>query len=366
MPSVRSIAKQAGVSIATVSRALNNEAGISPITRDRVLAVAQRRGYKGGNGRRMTTSVAFAYTGEQKLSHPFESAVLQGVAQAADESEFNITLLNLSREKGRGESHAQFLKRMGVGGVILRVVAESRDICQSIASDGFPHVVISERFEGSDVNYVDCDSKQNSIKAIKYLLSLGHKRIAFAAHNIPDRDHTDRFEGYREALEREGIPFRRELAFSHPSSISGGATVVKMAVSMAERPTAIYFADWMLAAGGLKAAHELGLQVPGDLSIIGFDDAFMRHAIHPTMTAVCQNAVQLGNEAGKRLAKLMSGQDTDPFQITIPSFFEINESTGIPVDSPMRVSTKERLVVAEPAVRRGTAELPDGSESRTG
>ena len=364
MPSIRKIAKQAGVSIATVSRALNNEAGISQTTRDRVLAVAQHRGYKLGNGRQAVSNVAFAYSGEQKLSHPFEAAVLQGVAQASDECEFNITLLNLKREMRSGESHTQFFKRNGVGGVILRVVEESRDICQAIASEGFPHVVVSERFEGTDVNYVDCDSKQDSIKAIEYLVALGHRRIAFASHNIPDRDHTDRFEGYREALRRAGITFRPELTFSHPSSLAGGATVVKMAVSMAEKPTAIYFADWMLTVGGLKAAHELGLQVPGDLSIIGFDDANMRQTTHPTMTAVCQNAVQLGSEAGKRLAKLMAGQNQDLFQVTIPSFFEINKSTCTLADSPPRVRTGERPTIADPTTLRRTTDRPEKRESQ--
>ena len=97
MSSVREIAKQAGVSIATVSRALNNDPGISPKTRAKVLAVANGVGYTATVGRRATTNIAFAYSGEQKLSHPFESAVLEGVAKSLEGSRFNIVLLNLSR-----------------------------------------------------------------------------------------------------------------------------------------------------------------------------------------------------------------------------------------------------------------------------
>ena len=103
---------------------------------------------------------------------------------------------------------------------------------------------------------------------------------------------------------------------------------LKMMMSMPNRPTAVYFADWLLALGGLKAAHELGVRVPEDLSIIGFDDTNMSDAAHPRLTAVCQDAVQLGVEAGVRLSRLVTGRSKEPFQITVPSFFEINESTG--------------------------------------
>jgi DNA-binding LacI/PurR family transcriptional regulator len=363
MPSIRKIAERAGVSIATVSRALNNDLGISAKTRDRVLAVANSAGYKAKVGRRVTNSVGFAYTGEQTLSHPFEAAVLEGAVKSLGGGGFNLVLLNVKRDRLRGETYTQFFRRAGVRGVILRIVAESRDICRTIASEGFPHVVLSERFESSDINCVDCDSKPDSVRAMEYLIALGHRQIAFATHNIPDRDHTDRLEGYREALGNHGLPFRPELVFKHPATLAGGATVLKMVMSMAERPTAIYYVDWLLAVGGIKAAHEMGVRVPEDISIVGFDDTNMRHAVHPTLTAVCQNAVKLGAEAGTRLTQVLTGERKAPFQITMPSFFEINESTGPPPEEPIRIATNGRRTaevdqvgsdIPRPSVVRGS------------
>jgi DNA-binding LacI/PurR family transcriptional regulator len=118
--------------------------------------------------------------------------------------------------------------------------------------------------------------------------------------------------------------------FRHPADVAGGTTVLKMAMSMTDRPTAIYFADWLLAIGGLKAAHALGLRVPQDLSIMGVDDTDLRHTVHPTLTAVCQNAFDLGAKAGQALRNILAGQAPTPLQITLPGFFEINESTGAP------------------------------------
>lgn len=363
MPSIRKIAERAGVSIATVSRALNNDLGISPKTRDRVLAIANDAGYKAAVGRRVTNSVGFAYTGEQTLSHPFEAAVLEGTVKSLGNAGFNLVLLNLKRDKLRGETYTQFFRRSGVRGVILRIVAESRGICRAIASEGFPHVVLSERFDSSNVNCIDCDSKPDSIRAIEYLIALGHRRIAFATHNIPDRDHTDRLDGYKEALAKHGLAFRQDFVFKHPATLAGGATVLKMAMSMSERPTAIYYADWLLAVGGIKAAHEMGVRVPDDISIVGFDDTNMRQAVHPTLTAVCQNAVKLGAEAGTRLAQLLTGERKEPFQITAPSFFEINESTGPPPESVVRIAANGKhaaevgdvgLDIHKPPVIRGS------------
>jgi len=99
---------------------------------------------------------------------------------------------------------------------------------------------------------------------------------------------------------------------------------------MRDRPTAIYFADWLLAIGGLKAAYALGVRVPQDLSIMGVDDTDLRHTVHPTLTAVCQNAFDVGAKAGHALKQILAGQAATPLQITLPGFFEINESTGAP------------------------------------
>ena len=331
MTTVRNIAKEAGVSVATVSRALNNDQAISEKTRELVLTIANNRGYMARTGRRVTTNIGFAYSGEQSLSHPFEAGVLEGVARGVEESGFNVVLLNMRRGKRRDETYTQYFMRNGIRGVTLRVVEETRDVCNTIAREGFPHVVISEWFDdSSDVNCIDCNSRLDSVRAVEYLIALGHRSIAFATHNVPDRDHQDRFDGYKEALSKHGLPVDESLILHHPATLAGGATALKMVMSMANRPTAVYFADCMLAVGAVKTAHEMQVNIPGDISIIGFDDADRRLCVHPTLTAVCQDAVRLGAEASSRLIKILGGKSVGKFQINAPTFFEVNESTGPP------------------------------------
>lgn len=331
MASVRKIADRAGVSIATVSRALHNERGISPDTRRRVLAVANSSGYFRATPQRGAALVGFVYIGEQTLSHPFDASVLDGLSKCLQPDGYNVVILNPQRRRQTDLEFAELIAGMGVLGVVVRTMSESRDVCAAMAELGFPHVVISERFEaGQRISYVDCDSREASIRATEYLISLGHRRIAFATHNVPDHDHLDRYNGYVEALNKHGLPVEEDLVFRHPADVAGGATVLKMTMSMRDRPTAIYFADWLLAIGGLKAAYALGVRVPQDLSIMGVDDTDLRHTVHPTLTAVCQNAFDVGAKAGQALKQILAGQASAPLQITLPGFFEINESTGAP------------------------------------
>ncbi|MCP4248899.1 MAG: LacI family transcriptional regulator [bacterium] len=330
MSSVRMIAQQAGVSITTVSRALNNDPAVNRRTRERVLEVANNCGYVATMGRRITTNIGFAYTGGQTLSTVFDTSVLEGVAKGVDEQRFDVVLLNLQRDKEREETYTQFFMRKGVRGVILRTTAESREVCRAIAAEGFPHVVISERFDSGEVNFIDCDSKTSSVRAVEYLITLGHRRIAFARNVVPDCDHLDRTEGYREALTRASLPFDGNLIFEHPANLAGGATVLEMVMNMTPRATAIYFADPLLAVGAVNRAHELGARIPADLSVIGFDDGCLRQSVYPKLTAVCQDASALGFEAALRLTRVLADATAEPFQKTVPSFFEVNQSTGPP------------------------------------
>ncbi|GMU81646.1 MAG: LacI family transcriptional regulator [Planctomycetota bacterium] len=326
MASVRVIAEEAGVSIATVSRVLNDDPAVKAATRDSVLSVMRRVGYQRQRMAALSSRViGFAYTQQRTLAHAFDAAVLDGVVRGCEEARFDVLVLNMAREMQPNETYSQYFRRKNVRGAILRTADATRGECERIAEEGIPHVVISERFDAGNVNFIDGDSKAECRRAVEYLIALGHRRIAFAMHNVPDRDHVDRFEAYRAALAAHGAPYDEQLVYRHPSTLAGGATIMTMLRSRAERPTAIFFADPVLAVGAMKRAAELGVQIPGDLSIVGFDDTDMRFAVHPTLTAVCQDASLLGLEAARWLTR---GVFSEPLRRTIPTFFEINASVG--------------------------------------
>jgi DNA-binding LacI/PurR family transcriptional regulator len=335
--SVRKIAKQMRVSVATVSRALNNHPEISTETRERVLKAANEVGYFGSVGKRVTTNVGLVYTSDMRFSE-YDAQLLAGILRGVGEQRFDVAIVNLERDKSEGETFTQFFMRKGLRGVILRTLARSRHICQAIADEGFPSIVVAERFEAPNVNYICYDSRVDSRRAIEHLISLGHRRIALSVHIVPDRDHDARREGYVEALANAGIEFDPELVVSVVADMDGGKSAVNRLMSLPRPPTAVYFTDPLACVGAIAQVHTLGLKIPDDLSIVGFDDGDIRFRTWPVFTAVCQNAGQLGFEAALSLTRKLTGiVNGEAVRREMSTFFEVHETTGLPPARPVRV-----------------------------
>jgi DNA-binding LacI/PurR family transcriptional regulator len=348
--SVRKIAKQTRVSVATVSRALNNHPEIATETRERILKAANDVGYFGSVGKRVTTNIGLVYTSDMRFSE-YDAVLLSGILRGVGEQRFDVTIVNLERDKSDGETFTQFFMRKGLRGVILRTLARSRHICQAIADEGFPSVVVAEHFEAPSVNFICYDSRADSRRAIEHLISLGHRRVALSVHIVPDRDHDARRQGYLEALEAAAIEFDPELVVSVVADMDGGKSAINRLMSLPNPPTAVYFTDPLACVGAVARAHALGLRVPDDLSIVGFDDGDVRFRTWPVFTAVCQDAAQLGFEAALWLTRKLTGVDGAAVRKEMSTFFEVHETTGLPPARPVRVLPNGTRVAEAVAVR---------------
>lgn len=340
MATVRDIAERIQVSVATVSRALNNHPEISPDTRDRVLRAANELGYQSSVGKRVTTNIGFAFTCDMPFSD-FDGLVLSGILRGLGEQRFDLTVLNVERDKAENETYSQFFMRKGVRGVVLRTDTHSRDTCEAVAAEGFPAVVVADRFDTqtarSGVNYIHSDSLPDSRRAVEHLLHLGHRRIAFVMNNIPDRDHTDRLAGYQQALRAGGVEEDPGLVVRIGADLSGGKASLNRLLSLPAPPTAIYYADGLACMGAMSRCRELKLSVPEDLSLIGFDDGDQRFRVWPVMTAVCQDAAQIGFEAALWLTRTLSGKESRPMRKQALTTFEVHGTTGRPPVRAVRV-----------------------------
>jgi len=197
--------------------------------------------------------------------------------------------------------------------------------------------VVAERFDGTDINYICCDSSDESRLAIDHLIHLGHRRIALAIHRRADRDHLDRRLGYESALLASDIPVDEHLIVPIVPNLEGGANAFNQLMSLREPPTAIYFTDPLSSIGAMCRAQEVGLKVPDQLSIIGFDDGDIRQRIHPILTAVCQDTRELGIEAAISIQKIISGTAQTPVQKMLRASLEINRTTAVPPSSIIRI-----------------------------
>jgi DNA-binding LacI/PurR family transcriptional regulator len=338
---VRDIAASVGVSPATVSRSLNNPNVVSRTVREKVLREAERLGYRHQTEKRSTMRhIGLLYLDEAPAGQyvGYDALIWGGVIRAAQVLKVNVVALNplIRRE---GESFGQFAERMGVDGLVVRVDQQSRHLCAEIANDGIPHVVVADRFDAPNINYIHCDSNVASCAAVEHLIELGHTTIGICHNVVIDTDHQDRIEGYYSALRKAGIEPDPRLRVPATPDLDGGSAALTQFLSMSKPPTAIFATDPMLAIGITRRAHELKLVVPDELSVVGVDDGDMRRISLPCYTAIRQDASEIGFRAGQWLCRnIRNSGDGNNLQLRLEAFLEINQSTAPPPASPVRMT----------------------------
>jgi DNA-binding LacI/PurR family transcriptional regulator len=343
--SVRAIAKQLNLSPATVSRVLNNHASVDADTRERVLQCINRVGYFPTVGRRLSNVVALAYPEEPVRTEygSFESALLTGIMRGLEEKQFDLKLLSIRRDKAANESYTQFFLRKGVRGVILRCFRQNRPTIVRIAEEGFPAIVIAEHFDDPKVNYIRAVSYASSRRAVEHLVSLGHRRIMLAVHNVLDSDHADRRRAYADAMHCAGLAVDPSLIIEHPASFAAGEHALDTILSMDRRPTAVFATNPMTALGIMRRAQERGVNVPRDLSVVGMDDSDIRQHVWPRMTSVCQDATAMGYEAALWLSRAPSqrGARMEHWRRELSTTFEVNGSTAVAPGMTLSVTDRQ-------------------------
>lgn len=332
MSNVRAIAKKAGVSITTVSRVLNNHPHVSEEARQRVLAISNEMGYSQAVGRRSVSNVAFVYTGESSMGSAFDAALMSGIAQAMQEQYFDLMVVDAQRAKQPNESYSQMFLRKGICGAILRTTTQTRGLCEEIAAEGFPAVVVADRFNSPGISYIDCDAREACREGVEHLIGLGHREIAICVHVVDDSDHADRIAAYQQALSEHNIAFDPRMILRIPATREGGVHLLRRLATAPTRPTALFVADPLPAVGILAEARKLGWSIPRDLSLLAFDDTDLRLTVAPELTSVCQDAVTLGRVAFSSLRQLMQqplGQ-REAVQKTLRGWLEVHHSTAAP------------------------------------
>jgi DNA-binding LacI/PurR family transcriptional regulator len=338
---IRRVARKAGVSIATVSRVVNGSTGVAPELRDRVLEAVRRCGYAPSVGRRTAASIGLVYTGPFSIGSPYDAACLDGIVTAMLESEFDLKILHLRRDMNTEDTYSQFFFRKGIRGAILRSTAADRHVARAIADEGFPAVVLGDHFDHAGLSFAYNESRSATVEGIEHLISLGHHRIAIAANDTDDGDHLDRLDAYRQTLRSRNM-YEKQLEFRVPAHRLDGAQLLRKMMSLTLPPTAVFIADPLTASGAVNEAHKMGLRIPDELSILGFDDTDSRYVVYPTMTAICQDSRELGRSAYDLLLRISGIQPSQRATTEVPSvlgkaWLEINHTTGRAPSGPIRV-----------------------------
>ncbi len=330
MPTIRDVARRAGVGVATVSRVLNNSGYVSSGTRARVLQAVEELGYvpnrlaRGLRSKR-TQTLGLVLT---DITNPFWTTVARGVEDAASAKGFSVILCNTDESPEKEIAYVGLLLQKQIDGFLLVPARNTTESVEMVLARHVPLVVLDRRIPMT-VDTVRCDSEGGAYALTRHLLDLGHRRIAVLGGPAQVSTAADRVEGYRRALDEAGVPFDpRLVAYSAFTQESGEAMACQMLESQ-PRPTALFAVNNFIAIGALRALRRMGLAVPKECSLVGFDDLPSALVPDPFLTVASQPAYDMGVLAGQRLIGRLEGTITGPqSDMVLPTKLIVRRSSG--------------------------------------
>ena len=330
---IRDIAAQAGVSIATVSRVLNGRPDVSPSTRDIVLEQVRAMGYVGNrsarglvSGRTGLISVVVPFT-----QNSFFSAIIEGASEALFERDARPVLCPTQHRHDRELSVLERLVHGTTDGTLLVTPTETRAELQHLREFGSPFVIIDPGLLVQDgVPVVSSTNWAGGRQATEHLISLGHKRIAVVTGYPGWCATVDRLAGYQSAMVAAGLPLRPEYVVESDFKYEGGQVAGHALLSLPSPPTAVFAQSDNLALGVMRAARDRGLQLPEDLSVVGFDDIDLASFTTPALTTMAQPLQELGRHAVTLLYRLIDSLPLEVSRVELSTRMVIRESTMPP------------------------------------
>lgn len=329
---LRDVAQRAGVSKATVSRVLNNARYVDPETRQRVLEVArQLKYYQNVHARRLAKrrSDLFGLI-VSEIANPFFPEVIRGFEAAALERGFDVLLCNTEYGPERIEAAVRKMIENKVRGAAIMTSVMDRGHISELASHHISTVILDQGSPGRFVSSIRIDYSGGVSQAIDHLLELGHRRFAFVAGPGNIRSALTFREAFIKALERRQITPFQVLEGNH--KVDGGAAAARALLGGPNLPTAILCGNDLTAIGVMNALEGAGVQVPQDVSVVGFDDIYFAHLARPALTTIRLSREGLGRLAFEALEKTLRSKRRMGALYSCEAVLIARDSTG-PVEA---------------------------------
>ena len=312
---LRDVAEHAGVSPATASLVLNDKAdSIRPETIARVVASAEALGYRPNvvaRSLRRNQTHTVAFISDQVVTTPYAGEMILGAQEVATAHDFVLLLANVGSDPASDKSAIDALLDRQVDAVIYATMFH-RVLDPPAQLAGLPTVLLNARPEQSPTHAVVPDEYAGASVAVQYLVDAGHRRIGFINDQAEPPAAAERLSAYRDVLERHGLDHGPALVASGASDSDGGRRAAETLLDQSDRPTAVFCFNDRMAAGAYAVARRLGLSIPEDLSIVGFDNqVLVSEAIDPPLTTVQLPHVEMGRWAMERALTLLN-EEAEP------------------------------------------------------
>ncbi|AUG81918.1 LacI family transcriptional regulator [Kitasatospora sp. MMS16-BH015] len=325
------IAQEAGVSAPTVSKVLNGRADVAPATRERVEELLHRHGYRRRGGRQASPLLELVF---HQLESAWAMEVIRGVENAVREEGLSIVLSESAGRLSPGQSWVDGVLARRPTGVVLVLSDPDPTVGEQLTRRDIPFVVLDPAGDpGRGVPAVGTTNWDGGLAATRHLLDLGHRRIGLIGGPARMMCSRARADGYRAALDMAGIPYLDELVREGDFHHESGRRLGLELLGLADRPTAVFAGNDLQAFGLYEAARELGLRIPEDLSVVGFDDLPPARWVGPPLTTVRQPLTEMAEVATRMVIDLARGTQPGALRVDLATSLVERGSTARPTGS---------------------------------
>jgi LacI family transcriptional regulator len=337
MVDIRELARRSGVSAATVSRALNDRADVSPRTRARILELAAELGYSPSQPartlvRKRSDTVGLIWdTGYERTGrrHPFLQDLLVALKRPLSDAGYHLMLLATSESETAVDFYLRAARQHSLDGMILMGVDERHPAITAVVEAAVPCVAVDLPLRGPRTTYVSSDNRTGATLAVAHLHAQGRRRIAIINGPLSLMPASERLAGYRYQSALLGLPYRPEYVAHGDFFLSSGYDATRRLLALDEPPDAIFAAGDEMAIGALHAISDAGLSVPDDIAVVGFDDIESASLVRPALTTVAQVPGDLCDSAVNALLAIIGDGERAPLQPSVlPTHLVVRESCG--------------------------------------
>lgn len=326
------VARQAGVSIGTVSRVLNNRNRVHPDTRERVLRAIRDLDYRPnalarGLASQQTNSLGLVIP---QVNDPFFFPIVRGVEDAASAAGYNLLIASQPQQPGE-HSYFRLFHRGHVDAMVLVAIDVRPEEVKAIVDRGVPIVLVQQDI-GRNIPAFLVDNYYGARALVEHLLGHGYRRLGYIAGTDYTPDNRERLRGMREVLAEHGLSLPA-TSIAHGNYLRGsGFRAMQELLALSPRPEAVFAASDQMAADAIMAAQAAGLVVPGDIAVVGFDDAPVASYIYPPLTTVSQPVYDLGWQAARMALEVSRADPNDPpvapRLVQLPTTLVVRQSCG--------------------------------------
>ncbi|MDT8860135.1 LacI family transcriptional regulator [Alkalihalobacillus sp. MEB130] len=339
-PTIYDVAKKAGVSIATVSKVINNNGRIGKDTRKKVLKIMEELNYHpsvlaSGLTRKRTETIGVLIP---DLANPFFAEITASMEERAHELGLSVVICSTNDSEEKEAKYISLLMRKKVDGCILASRFTQVSLIENMIKQGIPVALTSQDIPSLNLNTVSVDDYKGGYQATAHLASLGHKKIATIAEKNVRSSH-ERIKGYMDAMIEKGLAVEDTYIVEVEPTVKGGKEAAERLLTSEDPPTAIFAGNDILAIGVSQGARACQLEIPNDFSVVGFDNTLLATICDPPLTTIAQPIQQIGRQIVDVLVSEINGELDYKQRIMLPPELVVRESTKKLFENKVSIKT---------------------------